>query len=149
MNIRNYTSGVPVNRSVSLMHDLLVDIGASDILNTYSSDGKIKALTFKISMDDGRPVMYRIEPVVDGYVAQLMPRKPQKGTMAKLLPQAERTAWKIEYEWVAITCAKIKVGKVTPMQAFLAYIWDGKQTFYDRISSGGFRQLQLQAPGEK
>jgi hypothetical protein len=57
------------------------------------------------------------------------------------LEQAERTAWKIQQDWVQVQMSLIKLKQADMLQVFMAYVWDGEQTFYERLKGRGFKQL--------
>lgn len=139
--IKNYTSGVPVDRTISRIESLLAAAGAKAIAKTYEA-GRIAALTFQLEIN-GRDMLIRLpsnpQAVYDALRREI--RRPRTGTLEKLKDQAERTAWKLQQDSLEIELTKIKLGQAEPMQIFLAYIWDGKQTFYTALKDGGFKML--------
>jgi hypothetical protein len=95
-NIRNYTSGVPVDRSVSFIEKRLVEAGASHIMKEYA-DGVLAGIIFSLpGPRNNAPVPIKLPANIDKcnrLLAQEV-RRPRKGTMDKIRSQAERTAWK-------------------------------------------------------
>jgi hypothetical protein len=47
--------------------------------------------------------------------------------------QAARTAWKLQQDWVQVQLSLLLLQKVDFLQVFMAYLWDGQQTFYNRL----------------
>ena len=52
MNLKNYTSGVDADFTVSRIERLLVSSGAEGIQKMYGADGSLVSLTFKMVMAD-------------------------------------------------------------------------------------------------
>jgi hypothetical protein len=62
--------------------------------------------------------------------------------------QAERTAWKIIQDWIEVQMSMIQMQQADFREVFLAYAWDGKRTFFDRVREGGFAGLLPEKSGE-
>jgi len=62
----------------------------------------------------------------------------------RIREQSERTAWKIQQEWLEIELTKIKLNQAEPLQVFLSYVWDGNQTYYAALKDKSFRGLLLE-----
>jgi len=141
--IKNYTSGVPIDRTVSKIEAVLVEAGASNITKDYG-DCELKAICFTvIHPQDGTKVSIRLPANVEGVYASLSSavKRPRKGTMAKLREQAGRTAWKLMQDWVEVQLSLIQMQQAEFLQVFLPYVWDGHQTFYSALKDGGFKVL--------
>lgn len=141
--VKNFTSSVPVERTVAMIEKDLVSIGATSVQKDYRN-GELHALFFSVRMEGIGNFKYRIPSSVanvEKFIADIpgYSRKPETW----LKQQAARTAWRIVYDWVGVTCAMIKVGKVDAMQAFLAYIITNEktnETVYSKLtSSAAFR----------
>lgn len=141
MNLKNYTSGVPVDRTVSRIEQLLADAGAKAIGKNYAA-GRLTSLTFQLEIN-GRDHLIRLpanpQAVYDSLAREVS--RPRSGTLERLKLQSDRTAWKIQQDWLEIELTKMKLNQTEPLQAFLAYIWDGEQTFYEKLKGSGFKQL--------
>jgi hypothetical protein len=57
------------------------------------------------------------------------------------IDQAARTAWRLQEDDVRVQTSLIMLKQRTVVEAFMSSIWDGEQTFYQRIQAGGFKQL--------
>ncbi len=66
--------------------------------------------------------------------------RPRK-TKEDFKEQAARTAWKIQQDWVMVQMSLIKLKQADWLQVFMAYVWDGEQTYYERLKGSGFKQL--------
>lgn len=141
MILKNYTSGVPVSRTVARIEELLAEAGASAIGKNYEC-GKLSALTFQLKID-GRDFLIRLpanpKPILDALAKSVS--RPRSGTIDRLREQAERTAWRIQQDWLEIELTKINLRQTELLQAFLSYIWDGERTCYERLKETKFRAL--------
>lgn len=150
MKLKNYTSGVPVERTVARIEQILAEFGAKAIGKNYEA-GKLVSLTFQLEINQ-RDVLIRLpanpKAVYDAMLKDVAPpvtkRYPRESTIQKIAQQSDRTAWKIQQEWLEIELTKIKLGQTAPLQAFLSYVWDGRQTYYDCLEHGGFKGLLLE-----
>jgi len=142
MHIKNYTSGVPVERTIMRIEMALISGGAVGIMKDYI-DGRISAISFSIPSLEKRLVSVRLpanaEAVYEVFLSAM--KRPRKETLNRLHDQADRTAWKLVQDWVEIQMAMIKMQQAELIQVFLPYIWDGKQTFYNLIKSGNYKML--------
>lgn len=141
--IKNYTSGVPIDRTVSRIESALVSGGASNIQKDYK-DGVLVAICFTVVYpDSGRRVAVRlpanVESVYDAMREAI--RRPRRGTIEKVKEQAGRTAWKLMQDWIEVQMSLIKMRQAEFLQVFLPYVWDGKNTFYASLKSSGFKML--------
>jgi len=145
MNLKNYTSTVPVGITIARIEKILCEaqvIGVSKLFD----DGKISALTFHMPTQSGGQVAIRLpvdwmavrESLFQNYCESVAtPRK----TRADFNEQAERTAWKLMQDWIEVQISLVHMQKIDPLQVFIAFAWDGKQTFFSRLKEGGFKQL--------
>lgn len=142
MNLKNYTSGVPVEKTVSRIEQVLAKAGASGISKEFSGSGDIESMTFRIEMGHGQ-VAIRL-PANSSQVYDAMKKsikRPRSGTMVKLQDQARRTSWKLMQDWVEVQCSLIAMKQADVMQVFLPYVWDGEKTFYQFIRDGNYKML--------
>lgn len=139
--LKNYTSGVPVGRTISRIEELLAQIGAKAIGKNYAG-GKVSSITFQIEVA-GRNHLIRL-PANPEAVYQAMRgevKRPHNGTLDRLREQAERTAWKLQQDWLEVELSNIRLKQKEPLQSFLAYLWDGKRTSYQMLREQGFAGL--------
>lgn len=139
--LKNYTSGVAVDRTVARIETLLAEFGAKAIGKNYEA-GKLTALTFQIEIN-GRDVLIRLpanpQAVYDALRKEV--KRPHNGTLDRLREQSERTAWRVQQEWLEIELTKIGLNQAEPLQAFLSYVWDGTQTYFERLNESKFKGL--------
>lgn len=140
--IKNYTSTVPVERTIMRIEGALIRGGAIGISKEYK-EGNLKAIHFSIPSEDKHLMMIRLPGDIQAVyeVLRSAVRRPRSETLKRLQEQAARTAWKLIQDWVEIQMALIKMRQVEFLQVFLPYVWNGKQTFYDALKEGGFKML--------
>ncbi len=163
MNIKNYTSNVPAGTTINRIQNLLIAAKVNGITMEYGPQGEIQALLFHVDLD--RRYSIRLTANVDAvhetfwreYVGNDRPYKLQGGDetcsngrkrlkKSSFRQQAERTAWKLQEDWVRVQMSLLLLQKVDFLQVFMAYLWDGKQTFYTRLKEGGLLALPEGAP---
>jgi len=69
MNIKNYTSGVAAERSISKIEAILMDIGASNINKSYE-DRRLVGITFIMPVN-GKSLLFRLPAKADSVVNAL------------------------------------------------------------------------------
>lgn len=150
--IRNYTSSVPVERSVAFIEAKLSAFGANQILKKYDpKTRRLAALCFILDLS-GREVPFKLPariPQVEKRMLDERMRSRRSPTplnddaRARLLEQAERTAWKILAEWVDMQLTLIELDQVKFIEMFMAFVYDPEkdQTYFERLDSTGFRAL--------
>lgn len=147
MNIKNYTSEVPASRSIAQAEDVLISIGARNIMKEYDGFGKIDCLVFSIPKPNGEGVIaFKLPSNRDGIQRLLLKQykySPNKRQIENAALQAERTAWKNIKEWVELQATMIKLEQVETIQVFLPYAYDvnKRETLFEKIKSNGFKQL--------
>jgi hypothetical protein len=144
MNLKNYTSGVPIDRSVSLIEHDLVRAGAQHIAKSYDEEGNLSGIIFQIAVNT-IPVTFKLPSRWQSCFKVMFEevRKPRPGTEERIREQAQRTAWKILSEWVAIQLSMIKLDQAEIIEVFLPYAYDmeKQQTFFERVKGNGFKML--------
>ena len=144
MNLKNYTSTVPPERTAARIEDRLRLFGATSVSKEYSG-GKIAALTFRLVVDE-RPINVRLP--IDVQAAKKVMQENRRRYTSNLEDQAERTAWRLMQDWVEIQLALIQLHQAEPLEVFLSYAWDGKTSFYNHLQANHFKALPLPEDGK-
>jgi hypothetical protein len=143
ITIKNYTSTVSAQLSMSRIEQALVTAGATDISKKYEN-GICRAITFRM-MVNLKPLFFKIPANVDACFKVLWAevKRPQADTKTKTMEQASRTAWKIVSDWVDIQLSMIILEQADAMQVFLPYVYNPATdtTFYEQLKDGGFKLL--------
>ncbi|WP_343302876.1 hypothetical protein AAHN97_15120 [Chitinophaga niabensis] len=142
MNLKNYTSEVPPDLSVSRIERKLVEIGATNISKRYE-DGTLVAISFVI-LQNGTSIVLQLPARVER-VFEVMWRevkRPVAGTKARTKEQAERTAWKIVSDWVDVQASMVLLEQAELLQVFLPYAMvSSTETLFDRMKGSEFKLL--------
>lgn len=138
MNIRNYTSVVPVNQSIGEIESLLVGFGAKHISKTYGPEGVIDAVIFALPIGEDRSVNVRL-PVRADEVKRHFDETGHRYREG----QPERTAWKLMREWIHLQLSMIQMGQAQPVEIFLPFVYDARkrQTVFESFQAEGFNAL--------
>jgi len=157
MNLKNYTSDVPAGVTINRIQNLLIAARVSGITMEYGPAGEVSALLFHVQLD--RQYSIRLTANVDGvhdtfwkdYVGKdrlsadgkaILYSTRKRKSYQSFRQQAERTAWKLQEDWVRVQLSLLLLQKLDFLQVFMAYLWDGKQTFYQRaVASGALLSL--------
>ncbi len=147
MPLKNYTTEVPVNKTLGQIQGNLVAHGARAIMTDYNDAGEPIALAFMVPTANGE-LPFRLPAnvqKVETIFLSMRARPPEpwmqnyETTMARIKKQAAMTAWRTIKDWVDAQLAFIETEMVTIEEVFLPYlqIKDG-QTLYGLMLQRGF-----------
>lgn len=143
MNIKNYTSEVPADRSVQELENILIKMGATAISKEYDK-GKITCINFAIIQGNDK-VPFRLPARVDAIRKLFLNnlRSPTKKQQDNAEKQAERTAWRNLKEWVQLQHTMIILEQVEFMEVFMPYIFSMQQgkTAFQLMKENGYNKL--------
>lgn len=145
MPIKNYTTSVSVNETVSLIHVMLAEHHAKRIMFEYDDSNRIESICFSISTPKGEQQI-KLPANVAAVQAVLRqqkrdPKVKNKTAIDDSYEQAERVAWRIVKDWLSSQLALLETEMVTVHQVFLPYFMSRSgQTLYELVES---RQLCL------
>ena len=154
MNLKNYTSSVPIDQSILYIERLLSQAGATHIGKEYdpASPGEVVGMTFQLVVD-GVPLLFQlpseVRPIEEYMLAQL--RNPKAAAEKRVQEQAGRTAWKMLHEWVHIQISNIEVKRMKPLQVFLPFLYDPKKgkTYFEILEQNRFKALPTASNAER
>lgn len=141
MPLLNYTTTVPVSRTIGVVQGLLVEGGARAIQTNYSPVGAATGIGFTIETTHG-PRSFALP--VRSVAVEAVLRREKVPPKFQTPEHAERVAWRIIKDWLEAQLALIRTEMVTLDQVMLPYMVDGGsgQTFYELYVD---RQLALSA----
>lgn len=146
IKLKNYTTEVPASRSIDNIEKLLVDFDATNIMKEYEEfppmPGKIcTSISFIVEVE-GMKLPFRLPANVQKVAAWLKKQKPQT-TAKTIAEQANRIAWKQQYEILHLQLGQIEMNQLEKLEVFFPYLYDiqNRQTYYQKIKDGGFKQL--------
>jgi hypothetical protein len=143
INIKNYTSQINAETSISRIEKNLVKAGCNNILKSYE-DEILTGLSFTKIVNENT-MAFKVEAKKKTIYKLLMAEytRPTEKSKEIALQQSERTAWKIISDWIEIQLTLIHLEQADFLQVFLPYIFDHKtgKTFYNKIQDNGFKLL--------
>jgi len=134
MPLKNYTSGMPINRILSGIQKMLVEAGARQIMFEYNDNGLATGITFILETHGGKiPVKLpvRLEKIRKVF--------EKDGIRCKDEMQPYRTGWKNIHDWIYAQLALLQTEMVKLEEIFLPYMATKEgQTYYEMIENRGF-----------
>jgi len=146
MPLLDYTTKVPVSRTIAQIQAKLVEHGARAVMMEYGDDGRIKALAFKINMPNGElPIRLPIDAAATQRVLRRQWDERLIESKYTTEEHAYRVAWRIIKDWVEAQVSLLETEMVRMEEIFLPYvITPGGQTIYQVMAGKGF----LLGPGK-
>ena len=146
MPLLDYTSKVPVSRTIAQVQAKLVEHGARAVMLEYDDRGRTIALAFKINMPNGDlPIRLPIDTAATLRVLQRQAENREIPGRYAEEAHAYRVAWRNIFHWVSAQLALLETEMVRLEQIFLPYvITPGGQTIYQVMAE---KHFQL-GPGE-
>lgn len=148
MFLKNYTSSVAVSITIGRIESTLIRCGVKGITKEYDGKGGVIAIMFHLP-GDRNDLAIRLpadeQKAQDAFWKDYCDSHPdewkRKKTRGTFKDQAARTAWKLIQDWVEVQMSLIQMQQAEYIQVFMPYIWDGKQTLFDRVKTNGYRAL--------
>ena len=125
MALKNYTTTVPVNNTISEIHLILAEHGAKKIMFNYFSDGRPESICFSLVTASGErgaklPAnAERVRAVLKKQKAD--PKNKNRSAIDDSAEQSERVAWRIVKDWLAAQLALLETEMVEMEQVFFGY----------------------------
>lgn len=143
MPLLNYTTTVPVSRTMAQVTEILAKAGARQVLTEYSPSGVPTGIAFAVDTPNGLQ-NYHL-PVDVAAISAVMKADRNISPRYRTPEQAERVGWRITKDWLEAQLAIIATRMVTFDQVMLPYMSaGGGRTVYDLYLS---QQLAL-SPGD-
>ena len=141
MALKNYTTSVAVEKTVSDIHMILAKSGAKKIMFDYEENGEIRAICFSINTPTGECGV-KLPGNTDRVHAVLRrqkkdPKVRNRSQIDDSREQAARVAWRIVKDWLDAQLAILETEMVDVQQVFLPYMVNSQgQTVYELFSRG-------------
>ena len=142
----DYTTSVPVSRTVAQVQAKLVEHGARAVMMEYDDRGRITALAFNVKTPSGDlPIRLPIDGAATLRVLQRQVANREIPARYAKEDHAYRVAWRIIKDWIEAQMSLLSTEMVKMEQIFLPYvITPGGQTVYQVMVEKHF----LLGPGE-
>ena len=128
MPILNYTTDVPVDRTVAEIQRKIARAGAESVRVDYK-DGQPVSISFLLMLTD-QPLPFRL-PADTESVYRILFRDDSLPRKYRSRAHAERVAWRTVKDWVEVQLALIESGQASLPQLFLPHAVqrDGRTLF--------------------
>lgn len=144
MPLLNYTTTVPVTRTIAQVTEILAKSGARQVLTDYAPSGTPTGIAFAVDTPTGLR-NYHL-PVDVAAITAVMKADRNISPRFRTPEQAERVGWRITKDWLEAQLAIIATRMVTFDQVMLPYMSTGNgSTVYDLFLT---QQLALPAGDE-
>lgn len=147
MNLKNYTSTVPMVNSIQRIEHRLAQVGATFITKEYdpARPGVPIGMVFQININ-GNPVNFKVPAKAERvykYMVKQRSKPPTNPQLEKIRDQANRTAWKILSDWIDLQVSLIEVDQMDFVEAFLPGSFNPRtgETLYDEIKAANYSKL--------
>ncbi|GAI90893.1 unnamed protein product [marine sediment metagenome] len=136
----DYTTKVPVSRTISQIQAKLVEHGARAVVMEYGDDRRVKALSFNVKMPNGElPIRLPINAAATLKVLQRQASDREIPAGYAKDDHAYRVAWRNIFHWISAQMALLETEMVKMEEIFLGYvITPGGQTIYEVMAGKGF-----------
>ena len=141
MALLNYTTKVPVERTMNDIERALSKAGANAVLKEYDSTGQVSAVSFRVDIG-GDFVPYRLPADYAGVTRALKLDKAYRDDA-----HMRRVAWRIIKDWIEAQMALVQAQMAELPQVFLPYAQTNTgETVYQRIKESGMKMLAAPTP---
>ena len=134
-SILNYTTQIPVEKTLTEISKLLYEAGATAILTEFDQvNDVVSSVSFKLLLDN-KNIAFQM-PCRWESVLEIL-NDSNLGPRYKTNQQAVRVAWRIIGSWLKAQLAIIQTNMAKPEEVFLPYeiMRNGKTTFQNRIDN--------------
>jgi hypothetical protein len=125
--IKNYTTDVPVEKTITEIHRLLAENGATGIATEYEQ-GQIQDIFFKVKVN-GKELAFRLPAKPEKVYTALhtdIPDYQHHRYGQHWKEQAERIAWRICKSWLEAQLTLINLQQANIEEVFLPYLIVGR-----------------------
>lgn len=155
MPLKNYTTQVPVERTVAEIEKILAKYGATDIWKHYDGIGNVTGINFIVPTDIGK-IPFKI-PAKPEAVRAILVEKRKRGykaisaAKATDMGHARRVCWRIIKDWIHAQISLIELDQVKIEEVFLPYALNTRtnETVFKTFEKKGFAKLIEEHKEEK
>jgi hypothetical protein len=155
MTLKNYTTGIDVNKTIMEIESLLVRFGAKSVYKEYTGS-RISALMFVVEKK-GNKIPFRLPTSIEkarGAIALIVKEKklPQRYLSEPLqTEQGERVMWRIIKDWVESQLSLIELNYADAVKILLPYAYDygEKKTMYQKFIENTDKYIAIENKSEE
>ena len=139
--IKNYTTNIPVEKTIAEIQKLLAHNGARGIALEYDEQGNIKDIFFKIILNN-KELPFRLPAKADNVYATLHEGSPDHYHARyghQWQEEAQRIAWRICKTWLEAQLTLINLEQAKMEEVFLPYlVMPGNKTLFETMERNQF-----------
>ena len=138
--IKNYTTEIPLEKTIAEIQKLLSGNGATGIMFDYSADGHLKAVFFKIQYK-GKELPFKLPAKPEQVYNVLFAGKlGEYSYKEQRMAKAEMIAWRVCKLWLEAQITHINLDQAKIEEVFLPYLVVGNnKTLYENMIDTGFQ----------
>jgi hypothetical protein len=153
--LKNYTTEIPAQRTISEIEEILVKHGATDTWKQYDSPGKVTTLNFAVNTEFGKmPFKLSIDAQV---ICEVLKEQSKHGLksisrkQASDIEHARNVGWRIVKDWIDAQMAMVFLKMRKLEQIFLADIYDmrSEKTFFQILRDKKYAGLLMGSQEQK
>ncbi len=141
--IKNYTTDIPVERTLAEIQELLRTNGARGIAVEYDEQGNIKDIFFKIILNN-KELAFRLPAKAEKVYQALYANKIGEQTYGQIRREkSQAIAWRICKSWLEAQITLINLEQANMEEVFLPYLVVGKnnESLYEVMKEKQFLLL--------
>ena len=139
--IKNYSTEIPLSRTISEIQTMLAENGATGIAFDYDGQGKLTALFFRVR-HEGKDLPFRLPAKPENVYHALhgdAPRHMQTRYGEQWRKSAEMIAWRVCKLWLEAQITHINLDQAKPQEVFLPYlVMPNQKTLYETMEENRF-----------
>jgi len=140
MAIKNYTTGIRIEKTIGEIEQILSEHGAYRIMKMYDN-GIPTAVAFSFILNQ-QEINFKL-PMREDRIFQVFKNQSKQGKLPQRLcniEQARRTGWRIIKDWIDSQMALLEIEIVKFEEIFLPYIYDAKndETMFEKMEAKKF-----------
>lgn len=137
--IKNYTTDVPTDKTISEIQKMLAENGATGIAFDYDDTGTIKAVYFRIKHGD-RELAFRLPAKADKVYATLYKGKNLEWRFRQQrMESATKIAWRVCKLWLEAQLTHVNLDQAKIEEVFLPYmVVANNQTLFEQMEERQF-----------
>lgn len=153
MAIKNYTTKIAVEKTISEIEVILSKHGAKKILKDYDGGGNVCGISFMVEVSGGS-IPFKLPIDLKAWVS-LINRAVDEGKLTKRFmhdaDQGRRVGWRVIKDWIDAQLAIVETQTVTIEQVFLPYAFDVRsdKTLYEKFLNKREEFIALEKPSKE
>lgn len=153
MAIKNYTTKIAVEKTVSEIEVILSKHGAKKILKDYDGGGHVCGISFMVETPAGG-IPFKLPIDLKAWVSLVNRAVDERKLPQRFLhdaDQARRVGWRVIKDWIDAQLAIVETQTVTIEQVFLPYAYDLRtdETMYEKFLSKREEFVALEEPSKE